>query len=169
MERATAVIVIAVVGALLLTAIVITAVAYHIIKRARRRALQNIGETECYHLLHMNFKGKVTLTFLCSHLCTKQRVWCTMTSLSAGDKQHLSSASPPSHELQRESNSYIFMQSPVHQAESMVYDDIIVCRRQATLEFCIDGKHTLLPSLNSILVCFQIMLHSTINIHTWTF
>ena len=92
MERATAVIVIAVVGALLLTAIVITAVAYHIIKRARRRALQNIGETECYHLLHMNFKGKVTLTFLCSHLCTKQRVWCTMTSLSAGDKQHLSSA-----------------------------------------------------------------------------
>ena len=72
------VIVIAVVGALLLTAIAITAVAYHIIKRARRRALQNIENaitSEEPFKVHMNFKGKATHTFLCSHLCTKQRVY----------------------------------------------------------------------------------------------
>ena len=91
-----AVIVIGVVGALLLTAIVITAVAYHIIKRARRRALRNIE-----HRLNVIASSSRT--------------------------------NPSSHEVQGENDSYVFMQSSVHHMERMVYDDIIVCRRQTAL------------------------------------
>ena len=39
----------------------------------------------------------------------------------------------PTVQVQEVNDWYIFMQSPVHQAETMVYNDIIFCRRQATL------------------------------------
>ena len=92
-----AVIVIAVVGALLLTAIVITAVAYHIIKRARRRALRSIEErlnaitstSRAIQSSHEVQEESDSYILIQSPVHQAESIWCLMTSLSAGDKQHL--------------------------------------------------------------------------------